>query len=81
MTMDISVGTIFFLYFTHYLSWLDSDIDRISSKLYGSPLDLSPAGPREDFLNGLIFFGDTLAGLGGARNDLNIIFINKFKQC
>ena len=43
-------------------------------------MDLSPARLRVDFLNGLIFFGDALAGLGGARNDLNIIFINKFKQ-
>ena len=45
--------------------------------MYGSPLDLSPVEPRVDFLNGLIFFGDALAGLGGARNDLNIIFMKK----
>ena len=51
-------------------------MERISSKLYGSLLGLSPAGPRVDFLNGLNFFGDALAGLGGARNDLNINFMD-----
>ena len=44
-------------------------------------MGISPAGPRVDFLNGLTFFGDALAGLGGARNDLiNIIFMNILKQ-